>query len=114
MERVRSGEGVSGEPVDGATIEQLAAGERMSTQTYAIEPGVTVPEHSHENEQVGVVIQGTLVLETDEKRLTFGPGDSYAIPGGEPHVAHNPGETTVRGVELFSPPRTGRFWEDDG
>jgi hypothetical protein len=48
MEGVRSGEGVSGEPVDGATIEQLAAGERMSTQTYAIEPEVTVSEHSHE------------------------------------------------------------------
>jgi quercetin dioxygenase-like cupin family protein len=59
--------------------------------------------------------EGTLTFVVDGEEIPVGPGDSYAIPGGEPHAAFNDGDETVRGVEMFSPPRERANWgEDEG
>ena len=100
------------EAVDGVHLSLLAGEERMNVQGFAIEPDAVVPEHSHDNEQVGVIYEGELTFLVDGEELVVGPGDTYAIPGGEPHGAENRGETTVRGVDVFSPPRTNPSWEE--
>ena len=47
-----------------------------------------------------------------ELEYTGGYGDTYAIPAREPHGAENRGETIVRGVDVFSPPRTNPSWQE--
>ncbi|MCO8243161.1 MULTISPECIES: cupin domain-containing protein [unclassified Haladaptatus] len=99
------------EAVDGVYLAQLVAGERMSIQHFHIEPGVTVPEHSHEHEQTGFVYGGTLTIIVDGEEFTIEQDDSYAIPSDEPHAAENRTDTPVRGVDIFSPPRLGVPWK---
>jgi quercetin dioxygenase-like cupin family protein len=99
--------------MEGVRLTLLAGAERMNAQSFEIEPGATVPEHSHDSEQVGLVTAGHLTFLVDDEELVCGPGDSYAIPGGEPHGARNDGDETVEGVEMFSPPRATPTWESD-
>ncbi|PSP20301.1 cupin domain-containing protein [Halobacteriales archaeon QH_10_67_13] len=92
------------EVLDGVYLTQLAAGERTSVQRFHIEPGATVGEHSHDNEQAGYVVDGTLTLIVD--------GENVLAPD-EPHAAANNGEVPVDGVEVFSPPRVSPPWSED-
>ena len=115
MDRVTDSESDTVEAVAGAHLAQLAAGERISLQRFTIDPGAEVPEHDHRHEQAGYVVEGelTFLLDGGDERVVVGPGDSYVIPGGEPHAAVNEGETPVEGVDVFGPPRTDPDWADD-
>ncbi len=99
------------EVADGVYLAQLAAGERMSIQHFHIEPGATVPEHSHEHEQTGFIYESALTFVVDGEEFTIGEDDSYAIPSDEPHSAENRTDTTVRGIDIFSPPRLDVPWK---
>ncbi|WP_049969745.1 cupin domain-containing protein [Haladaptatus cibarius] len=99
------------EAVDGVHLAQLAAGEEMSIQHFHIEPDATVPEHSHEHEQTGFIHSGALTFVVDGEKIVLGEGDSYAIPGDEPHSAENEGDEPVRGIDIFSPPRLDVPWK---
>lgn len=100
------------EPVDGVRLGQLAAGSEASVQSFRIRPGATVPEHSHPHEQVGYLIRGTLTFLVDGEEMTVEAGDSYVIPGGEPHAAENRSDEEVFGLDIFSPPRLDPDWAE--
>ncbi len=68
---------------------------------FAIEPGASVPEHSH-GPQWGFVLEGELELTVDGRTRTLGPGDSYEIAEGQPHSARSPGGARV--FDLFADP----------
>ncbi|MFB6244388.1 MAG: cupin domain-containing protein [Halobaculum sp.] len=101
------------EAVPQVHLQQGAAADETSVQYFEIEPGAEVPEHSHPHEQAGYVEQGTFTFLVDGEEIVVEAGDSYVIPGGEPHAAENRGEETVVGVDVFSPPRTDPDWADD-
>ena len=98
------------EALPGVHLAQLAAGERMSLQHFAIDPGASVEVHSHHHEQLGFLVEGLLDFVIDGERVRVEPGDAYVIPGEEPHGAENPGDAPAAGVELFSPPRPNPPW----
>ncbi len=68
-----------------------------------LEPGAVVDEHSHPHEQLGLVVDGVLVLRIDgvEHRL---PAGHYQIPGGVPHAALAEGGL-CRVLDVFHPVR---------
>lgn len=96
----------------GVDLVQLLAGERMNVQYYEFEPGSGVEEHEHPNEQLGFVHEGTLTLIADGEERDVEAGSAFSIPGGVPHSAENRGETTVRGIDVFSPPRDQTPWDE--
>jgi quercetin dioxygenase-like cupin family protein len=102
----------STEAVEGVHLSLLAGATEMNVQHFDIEPGAEVPEHSHDNEQTGYITQGTLTFFVDGEELDVSAGDSYAIPGDEPHAAENRGDVPVEGVDIFSPPRENPDWKD--
>lgn len=112
MDRVRAAETEAAEPVEDVFLKPLATGEQTSLRQFEIEPGATVPEHSHHHEQTGFVYQGELTFRVDGEETVVGPGDAFSIPGGEPHSVENEGDATVRGVDVFSPPRTDPDWAE--
>lgn len=114
MERVSYDEQVAVEAVENVHLTQLAAGDRTSIQTFEVEPGALVPEHSHPHEQCGFVFEGTATFLVDGEEIVIGPNDSYVIPGDEPHAVENRGDTPVFGVDVFSPPRANPDWGDSG
>ena len=100
------------EALDGVALTQLAAGERMSVQHFRIEPGAVVHEHDHPHEQTGYLVEGSLVFISGDEETDVEAGDSYTIPGDEPHAVENRSDEPAIGVELFSPPRANPPWED--
>ncbi|WP_336360024.1 cupin domain-containing protein [Haladaptatus sp. ZSTT2] len=101
------------EAIDGVHLAQLAAGEKMSIQHFHIEPGAKVPEHSHPHEQTGYVTKGTLTFLIDGEEISVSAGESYVVPGDEPHAAENRGDVPVDGLDIFSPPRLDVPWMED-
>jgi len=112
MEKVSESTVNAAEPADGVFLKLLAGGEKGNLQHYRIEPGAAVPEDTHENEQIGYLLQGTKVFVVDGEEMVIEPGDSYAIPAGVPHESKNPGDVPVIGVEVFCPPREAGDWPE--
>ena len=110
MEIVSLSDGDAAEPMDGAHLTQLIAGEEMSVQHFRIEPGAVVEEHSHPHEQTGYLVSGELVFFGEGEEHVVRAGDSYTVPGGEPHGVENRSDEDVVGVELFHPPRANPPW----
>lgn len=98
------------EAVEGVHLTQGAAGENASIQQFYFEPGAEVPEHDHPHEQIGTVTRGTLTLVSADEERTVQEGDTFVIPGGEPHAAINEGSVPAEGFDVFSPPRPNPDW----
>lgn len=111
MDSVALSDGDIVEVTDGVFLAQLAAGERMSIQHYHFVPDATVPEHSHEHEQVGFVYSGALTLVVDGEEFVIEEGDSYAVLSDEVHSAENRTDRAVRGIDIFGPPRREVPWK---
>jgi len=66
------------------------AGHESVTAVAEFQPGATVGRHTHPGEEVGYILEGTIVLEQDGKPpVTLGPGKTFFIPAGTIHNATN-------------------------
>jgi quercetin dioxygenase-like cupin family protein len=90
-------------PAPGIRIQPVVGGSMM-TCWIAMEPGAVVARHAHSNEQLGVLVEGTITLTAGGETRTLEPGDAYAVPPDVPHegVAGPEGATLV---ETFVPAR---------
>ena len=113
MDVVRRDDEHPSEVLEGVELAQLAGGERMSVQYFDIEPDAVVGDHSHEHEQAGYLIGGTLVFTVEGEEHSVEADDSYVIPVEAVHAAENPGDEPTVGIELFSPPRPNPPWTED-
>jgi quercetin dioxygenase-like cupin family protein len=70
----------------------------------AMEPGAIVAEHSHVNEQLGVVVEGSVSITSAGETREMVVGDAYVVPTG---LAHSgvAGADGVLLVETFVPIR---------
>lgn len=53
--------------------------EQATVSAYAFEPGARFPVHTHPEEQITVVLAGTVVFEVEGERHALGPGETYAV-----------------------------------
>jgi unsaturated pyranuronate lyase len=84
-------------------------GDRLTMAVVELEPNAVSPEHHHENEQLGFVIQGSLIMRIGSERRELKPGDTYSIPSDVPHEATaGPEGATV--TDIFAPVRAD--WAD--
>jgi quercetin dioxygenase-like cupin family protein len=90
-------------PAPGIQIQPVV-GETMMTCWIAMEPGAVVAEHSHPNEQLGVVVEGSVTMVASGESKTLEVGDAYYVSPDVPHrgVA---GEQGCLLVETFVPVR---------
>ena len=67
-------------------------------------PGAVMPDHDHPHEQLGYVLEGSLVLNLAGDERTLQAGEAYAIPGGVTHRALG-GPNGCLVLDAFNPPR---------
>ncbi|MHB8612574.1 MAG: cupin domain-containing protein [Candidatus Dormibacteraceae bacterium] len=85
-------------------VARAVEGERLSMAVVELEPNAVSPAHHHDNEQLGFVIAGSIVMRIGNEDRELGPGDTYAIPSDVPHDAvAGPEGATV--VDVFAPVR---------
>jgi len=87
----------------GITARAIEA-ERMTIAVVDLDPGAILPEHHHENEQLGFVIAGSITMRIGADKRELHAGDMYTIPSDVPHDAvAGPEGSTV--ADVFAPPR---------
>jgi len=85
-------------------LGQSVHGARATLGLIELDPDTSVPEHNHENEQLGIVIEGSLRFRIGEETSDLLPGDMWCIPAHVPHTVEAGPEGAVL-VEAFAPPR---------
>jgi quercetin dioxygenase-like cupin family protein len=87
---------------------RMVEGDRITMAIVELDPGAVVPQHSHDNEQLGLVIEGDVTFTLGEEKKLLGPGGTWRILGDTPHevVAGADGAIVI---DVFSPPRSD--WE---
>lgn len=108
MSPVRGFDGVNELPLQRiwhGVAARTVHGERISFGIVELDPGAVVPEHQHEQEQLGMVLSGEMQFRIGEERKTLGPGETWTIPSNVPHeVTAGPDGAVV--IDVFAPVRS--------
>ncbi len=71
----------------------------------SFEPHTEAPLHTHEEEQIVIVLDGEFDFTIDGDTRTMRPGDVAVIPPWVPHGAIT-GDQACREMDVFTPPRS--------
>jgi quercetin dioxygenase-like cupin family protein len=88
---------------DGVTV-QAVEGDRTTLAVVDLEPGATVPEHRHDNEQLGVLVRGAMRFRVGDEVRDLGPGDTWRVLSEVPHEV-TAGPEGALAIECFTPVR---------
>ena len=88
----------------GGYLARAVHGERLTLAVVEVEPGAELPEHQHDNEQLGMCLSGSLVFRVADESRELGPGDTWSIPGNVPHEVRVGPEGAVV-IDVFVPTR---------
>jgi quercetin dioxygenase-like cupin family protein len=85
-------------------LARAVEGERVTMAVVQLDPNAISPAHHHENEQLGFVIAGSIVMRIGTQERELNAGDTYNIPSDVSHDAvAGPDGATV--VDVFVPVR---------
>ena len=79
-------------------------GERLTLSVIELDPEAVIPEHAHDNEQLGICLSGSLTFRIADETRELGPGGTWSIPSNVPHEIHVGPEGAVV-IDVFAPPR---------
>jgi quercetin dioxygenase-like cupin family protein len=85
-------------------LARVVNGERVTIGFVDIDPDVQVPEHRHENEQVGFVQRGSVTMVIAGQSRELRVGETYTIASQVPHSA-KAGSAGASVVDVFAPVR---------
>ena len=86
-------------------VARSVSGERMTMAVVELEPGAVVPDHHHENEQLGIVLEGSVTFRVGEETRELGPGGTWRILSDTPHEVEAGPEGAVV-IDVFAPVRS--------
>ena len=79
-------------------------GDNVMLSIVDLNKGSVVPNHTHPNEQAGIVLEGEMELGINGQKRILKKGDIYVIPGGAEHYAKPHGES-CQALDIFAPVR---------
>ena len=97
-------EAIAPQLLDDGYLARAVHGEQLTLAVVEIEPGTALPEHSHVNEQFGIVLQGSVVFRIGNEERPLERGGIWRIPSGTPHSVTG-GDSGAVVIDVFSPPR---------
>jgi len=82
---------------------QFVTGEKAMLAQITLKKGCVVPTHHHPNEQISLIVSGSLEFIIDGVSQTVSAGEILIIPANLPHsaIAHE----DMEGLDVFAPPR---------
>lgn len=85
-------------------VGRTVHGERVTLSVLELDAGAIVPEHAHANEQVGILVEGSVRFTIGAETRDLGPGATWRIRADVPHAVEVGPEGALI-VEVFSPVR---------
>lgn len=95
-------------PIWEGVAARVIQSEHVTLTVVELEPNGLVPEHHHPNEQLGLVLTGSVRFRIDQESKRLGPGGTWRILSDVPHEVRA-GTRGAVVVEVFSPIRSD--WE---
>ena len=91
-------------PIWDGILARAVVGEEMTMAVVELAPNAVAAEHHHANEQLGIVLTGTMTFRIGDETRELGPGGTWSIPPDIPHevVAGQEGAVVI---EVFAPRR---------
>ena len=96
--------GIGPLPIWDGIAARAVSGERITLAVIELDPGAVAAEHAHENEQLGIVLSGTMTFRVGDEVRELGPGGTWKIAADTPHEATAGPEGAVV-IDVFGPPR---------
>ena len=87
--------------VPGARQWAVSLDQTMLTY-FEVDPECRFESHSHESEQITMVMEGVLCFEQDGNVIAVKAGEVIAIPANAPHAVFT-GDAAVKAVDAWSP-----------
>jgi quercetin dioxygenase-like cupin family protein len=98
-------------------VRNFIANRELGTQSdiheNVISPGVVLPWHYHETEEVIVVLEGDGECRTEEGTEDYSAGDVVIIPPRVKHSLRNSGNKLIRQICFFPGDPATTFLEND-
>ncbi len=91
------------EPMNPLLTRQYVSGEKGMVARILLKKGCVVPEHSHPNEQIALILSGALEFHVDGKAVVVRAGEMIVLPPNVPHSATALEDT--EDIDFFAPPR---------
>ncbi len=91
-------------PIWGGVAGRAVHGERLTLSVVELDADTIIPEHSHENEQLGMVVAGSVNFRVGDEARELGPGGNWCIHAHVPHEVTTGPEGAIV-IEAFSPCR---------
>ena len=85
-------------------VGRAVHGDRMTMSLIELDPGTVVPEHAHEQEQLGILLAGAMTFTVDGETRELGPGGTWRILANVPHSV-TAGPDGAVAFEIFAPIR---------
>jgi quercetin dioxygenase-like cupin family protein len=92
-------------PVWPGVIARTVEGKEMTLAVVELDPDAVVAEHHHPNEQLGIVLSGSMTFTIGGETREIVAGDTYVIPADVPHTATAGPEGSVV-IDVFAPVRS--------
>jgi len=87
-----------------SVLSRAVQGENATLAYLELDADSDVPEHSHANEQIGMLLHGSVTFTIGEESQAVEPGGTWCIPPDVPHsVLVGPDGAVI--VEVFAPAR---------
>jgi len=102
---------IAPEPMNPLLTRQYVSGEKGMVARILLKKGCIVPEHSHPNEQIALVVSGALEFFVDGRSIIVRAGEIIVLPPNVPHAATALEDT--EDIDFFSPPRQDWLNNDD-
>ena len=80
------------------------AGDHVQLSLVDMQPGGVVEWHSHENEQIGMMVSGRARFQIGDEERILGAGEFYFIPGNVRHRVA-PVDGPAQALDVFYPIR---------
>ena len=116
MKHLRSQENKATETPNGNATTALATPSRGAGEVSVIrqrqQPGGFNPPHSHDHEEVMVLLEGRVTVHAEEETALLEAGDTLIIPARKVHSLKNTGDSAAEWLIISA---SGvRFFSEDG
>jgi quercetin dioxygenase-like cupin family protein len=91
-------------PIWTGVVARPLRGEQLSFAHIELDANSHVPEHQHDNEQLGILVHGSMRFRIGDETKECVPGSTWSIPANVPHEAHAGPDGAVA-IEAFVPRR---------
>jgi quercetin dioxygenase-like cupin family protein len=96
---------IPGETARGGVHRRGFGTENVLLVMHDLAPDMDLSPHSHEFDQIAVIVAGEAIYHVGDRRNRVGPGSVLLIPAGVEHYIEPTSSTPVKNLDVFAPCR---------